>query len=404
MTGLDVTSERTTLGLVSHLMRAAITTAFIGTDLEGRITVFNSGAEQMLGYSARDMIGRFLPEEVIDPEQVRVRAEALDIEPNLGVLTAHLERAGTPETRDWTCIRQDGTLFTASLTVSPVTDTFGQHIGYLGVGNDVTEQRRSQGLLVAALDKEREAVERLRQLDQAKSDFVSTVSHELRTPITSISGYTEMLQDGAAGDLSDDQNRLVDAVRRNGDRLIALADDLLTLSSFESGTITLERAVVDLREVVARAQEALTPLTSGRHVDVSYDLPAQPVNVRGDAGHLERVVFNLMSNAVKFTEDGGAVCLTLRASGEDARLEVRDTGIGIPVAEQQDLFTRFFRSSTAQERAIQGTGLGLSIVASIVHTHGGEIAVDSAHLAGTTFTVRLPLIARPAYVGSHAAR
>ena len=404
MTGLDVTSERTTRGLVSHLMRAAIKTAFIGTDLEGRVTVWNSGAEEMLGYAAREIIGEPLPSGIFDAAQVAERAGALGIPEDLRVLTAHLEYADTPETRDWTCVRLDGTRSTVSLTVSPVTDAFGQRIGYLGVGNDVTEQRRSQGMLVAALEKERQAVDRLRQLDQAKSDFVSTVSHELRTPITSISGYTEMLQDGAAGDLSADQQRLVDAVRRNGDRLIALADDLLTLSSFEAGTVSLERTVVDLRDVVARAQEALQPLVTGRRVYVSYDLPGTPVNVRGDAGHLERVVFNLISNAVKFTDDGGTVSCTLGNDLDDALLEVRDDGIGIPAEEQGDLFTRFFRSSTAQERAIQGTGLGLSIVASIVKTHGGDITVESAHLAGTTFTVRLPLTERPAYVGSHAAR
>ncbi|MGZ4484478.1 MAG: PAS domain S-box protein [Nocardioidaceae bacterium] len=404
MTGIDVTTERTTAGLVSHLMRAATTTALVGTDLDGRITVFNSGAQQMLGYAARDMIGRFLPRDIFDADEVARRAAAAGVEPNLGLLTAGVDKGSTPETHDWTIVRSDRSRFTASVTVSPVTDTFGQHIGYLGVGNDVTEQRRTQDLLIAALEKEREAVDRLRQLDQAKSDFVSTVSHELRTPITSIVGYTEMLQDGAAGDLSSGQHRLVDAVRRNGDRLIALADDLLTLSSFEAGTYSLEHAEVDLREVVARAREALQPLTAGRRLDVAFDQPDRPVPVRGDAGHLERVVFNLMSNAVKFTEDGGRVACVLRAAGDDAHLEVSDSGIGIPAAEPDGLFTRFFRSSTAQERAIQGTGLGLSIVASIVREHGGDIDVRSEHLRGTTFTVRLPLAGHPAYAGAHAAR
>jgi PAS domain S-box-containing protein len=404
MTGIDVTNERTTAGLVGHLMRAASTTAFIGTALDGRVTVFNSGAERMVGYPAREMIGRYLPVDLFDPLELAARAADLGVPADLRLLTKELEKTGLPQTSDWTCVRKDGSRFTASVTISPVTDAFGQHIGYLGVGNDVTEQRRGQELLIATLQKEREAVDRLRQLDQAKSDFVSTVSHELRTPITSISGYTEMLQDGVAGDLTPGQNRLVDAVRRNGDRLIALADDLLTLSSFESGTFTLDATIVDVRDVVHRAQETLSPLTVDRKLDISFEMPHQPVSVTGDPSHLERVVFNLVSNAVKFTEDGGTIRCRLYASAQEAVLEVSDTGIGIPQAEQAGLFTRFFRSSTAQERAIQGTGLGLSIVSSIVQSHGGEITVESAHMEGTTFTVRLPLVEKAAYVGSHAAR
>ncbi len=403
MTGIDVTAERTTASLMSHLMRAASTTAFIGTDLEGRITAFNSGAEQMLGYAAREMVGRHLPVELFDPDEVAERARERGATADLTVLTHRIASGGGPESLDWTIARKDRSSFVASITVSPVTDTFGRHIGYLAVGNDVTEQRRSENLLVAALEKEREAVNRLRQLDQAKSDFVSTVSHELRTPITSISGYTEMLQDGAAGELTPGQHKLIDAVRRNGDRLINLADDLLTLSGFEAGTFSLESDEVDLRVVVARAQEALQPLTVDRRLEVAFDVPGHPVTVLGDAGHLERVVFNLMSNAVKFTDDGGCIRCVLDTRGDDAVLAVSDTGIGIPTSEQGELFNRFFRSSTAQERAIQGTGLGLSIVASIVHAHGGGIAVESAHLAGTTFTVRLPLSDRPAYVDAHSA-
>jgi len=300
----------------------------------------------MLGYAARDMIGKFLPPDIFDADEVARRAVAAGVKPNLGLLTAGVDQGGTPEPHDWTIVRGDRSRFTASVTVSPVTDTFGQHIGYLGVGNDVTEQRRTHDLLIAALEKEREAV----------------------------------------------------------DRLIVLADDLLTLSSFEAGTYALEHVEVDLREVVARAQEALQPLTAGRRLDVRFDEPGRPVPVHGDAGHLERVVFNLMSNAVKFTEDGGRVACVLRTAGDDAQLEVSDSGIGIPAAEQDGLFTRFFRSSTAQERAIQGTGLGLSIVASIVHEHGGDIDVRSEHLRGTTFTVRLPLVRHRAYAGAHAAR
>lgn len=394
MTGIDVTEERTARRLVSQILDSASTTCIIGTDVYGTITVFNRGAEQMLGYSSREMVGSAEIDVLHDHDEVVARAAELGVEPGFRVFVGHLDEDDEPETRDWTYVRKDGSRFTVSLTASAIKDTFGLHIGYLGVALDVTESRRSERLLVETLVKEREAAERLRWLDQAKNNFVSTVSHELRTPITSIVGYTEMLQDGVAGEVSPDQDRLIDAVRRNGERLIVLIEDLLTLSSIESGSFSLDKTTVDLRAVVTRAQAALAPLIAGRRLLVTFDVPDSPVLVRGEAGQLERVVLNLMSNAVKFTDDGGRVGCTLRGTGDDAVVQVTDTGIGIPSAEQSELFSRFFRSSTAQERAIQGTGLGLSIVHSIVHSHDGDIAVRSEHMAGSVFTVTLPLTDR----------
>jgi signal transduction histidine kinase len=248
--------------------------------------------------------------------------------------------------------------------------------------------------LKASSATEREALEKLRELDRAKTEFVATVIHELRTPLTSISGYTELLQDHATGDLTRTQERFVGAISRNSDRLTILANDLLTLSSLEPGTLSPERSDVDLREIVSSAHSALRALIDSRRLDVTFKVPSHPVLVHGDARHLERVVSNLVSNAVKFTEDGGTVRCTLRQIGRMARLEVSDNGIGIPVDEQDKLFTRFFRSSTAQEQAIQGSGLGLTIVESIVRGHGGKISVVSAHMDGATFTVDLPLNAR----------
>lgn len=233
------------------------------------------------------------------------------------------------------------------------------------------------------------------QARQARTEFVAAVSHELRTPMTSISGYVELLQDGDAGGLTADQAKFLDAIRRNSDRLKILANDLLTLSSLESGTFTHAPTDVDLGIVVSEVRSALAPVIDARRLEVTFEVPPDPVVVHGDVHDLESLVSNLVSNALKFTEDGGWVRCTLRVVAGAAHLVVSDSGLGIPEAEQRDLFKRFFRSSTAQEHAIQGSGLGLTIVDSIVHRHGGDISVVSGHLAGTTFTVELPL-AEPA--------
>ena len=244
-------------------------------------------------------------------------------------------------------------------------------------------------------EREREMVQRLKELDQAKSDFVATVSHELRTPLTSIRGYVEMLSDGDAGELEPDQQRMLEVVQRNADRLLALIEDLLTLSRIESGTFRVASVPVALGGIVHATLDELRPQALGRGVELVADVASDIPAVLGDSSQLERVLLNLLSNAIKFTLDGGHVVVRVRQLGAAVEVEVEDEGIGIPEAEQDRLFSRFFRSSTSQERAIQGTGLGLVIVKSIVEHHGGDIAVRSQPGVGTTFTIRLPAAATP---------
>ena len=246
----------------------------------------------------------------------------------------------------------------------------------------------------AAHEKERLAIERLRELDHAKDELVTTVSHELRTPLTSIVGYTELLQDGLP---TPEQQRLLGSIQRNGQRLLTLCNDLLVLGSLESGRAHELRETVDLGAVVASAMNAMGPIAADRGVELSYLPSNHPVLVLGDSAQLERVLLNLLGNAVKFTEEGGKAHCRVEVHGDEAWLRVSDTGIGVPVEEQPEMFQPFFRSSTSRKREIQGTGLGLPIVAAIVDAHGGRIDVRSAHLEGTTITVRLRLAdaARP---------
>ncbi len=397
-TATDVTSERSTSGLVRHLLEAPVATALVALDEHGRVVLVNHGAEELLGRSEADLVSRPVADMVTSAHpHAFISGTSLcpgDTQPSgtLGPLVPSACPAREPQTHDWTWVHADGTELVVSTTISVVTNVVGRVTGYLCVGRDVTEQRRTQAMLVASLRKERHVVERLRRLDAAKNDFVSTVSHELRTPTTSIVGYTEMLREGAAGPVSPGQEVMLDAIARNGNRLIAVASDLLTLAGLESGDATSgAREPVDLADLVRHAREAVHPLLVGRDLDVSFEISWGTVVVTGDAAHLDRVVMNLLSNAVKFTPDGGRLRCRLHRDHDTAILEVSDTGIGIPEDEQDDLFTKFFRSSTAQERAIQGTGLGLSIIRTIVSAHGGHVGVRSAHLQGTTFTVRIPL-------------
>lgn len=390
MTGIDVTAERTTAGLVNHLMEASLTTAIVGIDTAGRISVANSGIQHLLGYERDELVGEPF-HRLLKSSELLERTGADTLDEAFDILVRGLGRDGETRARDWIWMTKAGGEQLVSMTMSVAQDAFAAQTGYLCVARDVTEQRHSQEMLIAALDKERTAVERLRSLDQAKNEFVSTVSHELRTPVTSIVGYTEMLTDGTLVDPLPDQLPLLETINRNGQRLISMINDLLMLSGLDSETVQWRHDPVDLAVTVGPIEDSIRPLLSGRHLDFEIDRPNVPVPVLGDRAQLERVMINLLSNAVKFTEDGGTIGFGVDVVDDKAVITVRDTGIGIPTDEQGDLFQRFFRSSTAQVRQIQGTGLGLSIVAAIVSGHGGTIEVSSGHLQGSTFIVKLPL-------------
>lgn len=252
------------------------------------------------------------------------------------------------------------------------------------------EAERRLSTVFEALEAERTALEELREVDKVKDAFVSTVSHELRTPITNIIGYSELLDEGDFGELTAPQKEALVRIEDNSKRLLSLINDLLTLSHLRSGTLEVNLVPVDMVEVVRAAEDAILPRLRGSGVSMVIDLPPEPLVVQGEAEKLERVLVNLMSNAVKFTPSGGRVSVRLVGEGSWAIAEVADTGYGIPPEDLDRLFSQFFRSSVAQRKHIQGTGLGLSIVRSIVEAHGGQVEVASTLDVGTTFRVYLP--------------
>jgi len=364
--------------------------AIIGTDAIGRITSFNPAAERLLGWGPDDVLGRFTTMFHTDDEVARL-AELVGTEADFDQVALALADPDC-EAVDVKFLRKDGAERTHSMTLSRVIDGRGGVIGYVSTSEDVTERVRAHQALVEALATERRAVERLQEVDEVKDTFVSAVSHELRTPITSIVGYLEMLQDGAYGELNERQADAVARVDGNSQRLLSLIDELLTLSRVQEQGLGLGDREVDLVRVVATACDVVAPAWATKGLDASVDLPGGPVPFVGDEDMLERVVVNLVGNAVKFTPPGGRIGVRLHLEADGAVVEVTDTGIGIPPEEQELLFTRFFRSSTAQQHAIPGSGLGLSIARHIVEMHGGTVGVESEPGVGTTFRVHLPRV------------
>jgi PAS domain S-box-containing protein len=387
-TGVDVTDQREAELTVAHVLAAATDNAIIATGTDGVVTVFNAGAERMLGYDAEEVVGWVSPLLWHEPDELADRAASLDVAPG----PALFRPAAEIGPQEWTYVRKDGSHVPVVLTTTEIRDDAGEVAGFLSVARDVNRERRSAEAMRAALARETAAADRLRELDRVRSDLVATVSHELRTPLTSILGNVELLADGDAGALSAPQARLVAAAERNARRLLSLIEDLLMLARIEAGAIKINARPVQVRAIVGGALEALHTSRASRGVELSVDLMNEHLVVLGDQAQLERVLINLVDNGLKFTPPGGHVRVTV--DGEEdgyARLVVSDTGIGIPSEQVDSVFERFFRSPRSPERAAQGTGLGLAITRSIVERHGGRIwAASGGNRQGTEVTCLLP--------------
>jgi PAS domain S-box-containing protein len=380
---------------VSRMLDSATGTVFLGTDPAGRITHYNHGAEQALGFSADEALGRHAGLFHAEDEIAR-QADFFGLPPApTGELYASVVAAqiASGQRRNWEFRRKDGGSRSISLNISEMSEPNGAVTAYIASGEDITERLRAQRALEKAFQHEQEMVEALRTANEVKEELVSTVSHELRTPITNIRGFAELLIDGDLGLMSERQTEAVDRIERNSTRLHQMVDDLLTLSSTESQGPEIVRVGVDLNAVALATHDILSSQTAGRILDVRLSPASRPVIVYGDRRLLERAVSNLWSNAIKFTPDGGTIELLVAEPCPDnvyGTLMVRDTGIGIASAEHGDVFTRFYRTAAAGERAIQGSGLGLSIVKAIVDQHEGVIALESEAGVGTTITLGIP--------------
>ena len=230
-------------------------------------------------------------------------------------------------------------------------------------------------------------------LDDRRAEFLAVVAHELRTPLTSIVSFSELLR-GESDGLSADGGRFLDIIERNADRLLRLIDDLLMLNRLEGGAQPLELTSVSIPGLAAEAVRNASAVAAKSGVTVHLD-PGEGPPARADPRRLLQVLDNLIGNAVKFSSAGGLVRVSARYMRESWRIDVSDTGIGIPPDEAARLFSPFVRGSNARIAGLPGTGLGLSIVKALVEMHGGQVRVASELGQGTTFSVLLPMYTLP---------
>ena len=343
--------------------------AIIGKDLNGVITDWNRGAERLFGYTAEQAIGNsirmLMPPERLDEESGILRRV------RRGEVVDHYETIRR---------RKDGKLLDISLSVSPIYDAQGRIVGASKIARDISERKRME--------------EALREADQRKDEFLAMLSHELRNPLAAIRNSVQLMRlkpDDAT------REKMLAPLERQVSVLTRLVDDLMDVSRVNSGRVRLDCADIRLNRIVEEA----TATTRAEMIERGHEFtisPADPdVWISGDAIRLEQIVVNLLTNAVKYTPNGGRIQLIASRDGDEAVLRVRDSGIGIAPDMQPRLFQLFSQASTTLDRAQGGLGIGLALVKYLVGMHGGTVAAFSdGRGKGSEFIVRLPAIAPPA--------
>jgi PAS domain S-box-containing protein len=234
-------------------------------------------------------------------------------------------------------------------------------------------------------------VTREREVDRMKTEFVSLASHELRTPLTSIKGFTQMVLDGDAGEVNEEMQEYLGIVLSNADRLVTLVNDLLDISRIESGRVQLKSEAVDLDEIVGTVVATMQQKIKEKGQTLTVDVEPAATSAVGDKDKLVQVLTNYVSNAHKYTQEGGEIRVVIKKQDEFAHVAVSDNGYGIAPEDQARLFTRFYRVDNAMTRSVGGTGLGLSIVKQLIELQGGQVGMQSVLGAGSTFWFTVPL-------------
>jgi hypothetical protein len=369
-------------------------------DPKGHVATWNTGAERLKGYKAEEIIGqhfsRFYPEE-----DVRAGKCAFELE------TA--EREGRFEDLGWR-IKKDGSRFWANVVITPMRDPSGSLIGFAKVTRDLSERKQheeerlnlaraeesrriaelNQARTQALAESLRRARDKAEESTRLKDEFLATVSHELRTPLNAILGWSRMLQGGLLR--PEKVAQAVDSILRNATAQNQIIDDLLDVSRIIAGQLRLDIDLLDVNQIVSAAIDVVRPSAEAKGVTLRMMLDPEAGIIKGDAGRLQQVVWNLLTNAIKFTPRDGQIRVVLRHEVSAVQIEVTDTGRGIAPDFIPRIFERFTQEESSNARRTGGLGLGLAIVKHLVELHGGNVEARSeGEGKGASFIVKLPL-------------
>lgn len=370
--------------LANSVSRAA-NALIISTDLQGTITSLNPMAEEAMGWSAEELVGKGSPAIFTDPQEVAARAAELSaelgytVEPGFDVFVLKTRRFGS-EQREWTVVCKDGRRIPALLSLSALRDRDGIITGYIGVAVDITLQKQAE----AALRESQRAAE---DAMRAKSEFTANMSHEIRTPVNGILGMTEL---ALQTELTAEQRDYLTAVQISAESLLTVINEVLDFSKLEAGKFTIDPMPFDVRELLGDTMKIVASQAHQKNLELGLDVaPDVPAWIVSDPTRIRQCIVNLVTNGVKFTQSGEVVTRVAvewaDPDGVDLHFSVRDTGMGIPPSDLDKIFEAYTQADGSMTRRFGGTGLGLTITAQIVNALGGTIWVESAPGTGSTF-------------------
>ncbi|MDI1259115.1 PAS domain S-box protein [Aquabacterium sp.] len=348
--------------------------AIIGKTLDGRITSWNRGAQSLFGYTAQEAIGQ--PIQMLLPPDRAAEEMAILAELSAGVQIAPFNTVRRAK---------NGDLVDVSVTISPIRDAHGQIIGASKIARDITQQKRVEQMHLEAERLEAEN-RQIHAASRLKSEFLANMSHELRTPLNAIIGFAGLLHGDAVPAQSPKHREFLGYIETSGQHLLQLINDVLDLSKVEAGKLEFYPEPVDLALLVKEVTTILQTSANRQGVTVCAEIDESIGELHIDPARLKQVLYNYLSNAIKFTRPGGQVTLRAMPQGRaHFRIEVEDTGVGIAEADLSKLFVEFRQLDSGYTKRHQGTGLGLALTRRLVQAQGGHIGVRSTLGVGSVF-------------------
>jgi PAS domain S-box-containing protein len=346
--------------------------AIVGYDANGNVVSWHGGAERLFGWTSAEVVGGPLdhvpPDKIDELHQLRERV---------------LRNGDSLTDLETVRLRKDGSKIEVSISTAALHDPAGRLSGVVAVYSDIAERRRA-----AANQRAREAAE---AANRTKSQFLANMSHELRTPLNAIIGFSELLEDQAYGDLNERQHKYVTNILSSGRHLLQLVNDILDLAKVEAGRLTVEASEFTVGTALDDMQRIVEPLALAKRIALTVECGVDLPRLTADRPKVKQILYNLVSNAIKFTPEGGRVDVAAREQAEGIVISVADTGIGIAKEDLERVFLEFEQLDSSYARQQEGTGLGLALTRRLVELHGGRIWVESEIGRGSTFSFVLPL-------------
>jgi PAS domain S-box-containing protein len=371
-------------GELLHVTLSSIGDAVIATDIAGTVTFINPTAAALTGWQPDEATGKPFNEvfHVIN-EDTREAVESP---------FAIVERKGkiVGLANHTVLLTRDGRQIPIEDSGAPIKDPEGKMVGVVVVFHDTSERRRIEHERESLLRSEQDARKEAEEADRLKDEFLATVSHELRTPLSAILGWSAMLNLGEIDEST--RSNALKVIERNARSQASIIDDILDVSRIITGKLNIEQRTVDMAPMIHAAVDTLHPAASAKGIKLTVVLEKTPGLVTGDPARLQQIVWNLVSNAIKFTPADGRIAVRLSQQNSHLEFSVSDTGIGISKEFLPHAFERFRQADSSTTRSHGGLGLGLAIVRHLAELHGGSVSAESDGSGkGSVFKVRLPV-------------